>query len=109
MRPKKDQKMDERLENMLKVPLFDKLRDKDPDALNKVIAIGGDIQSHALGISADDEKMLIKNVSIVFHAAATVRFDEKIRVAVEINVKGTQRLLDLCHQMEELKVSHREF
>jgi thioester reductase-like protein len=32
-----------------------------------------------MGISADDEKKLIENVNIVFHSAATVRFDEPLK------------------------------
>ena len=105
MRPKKEQKMHERLAEIFKVPLFDKIREKNPKQFSKVIAIGGDMQSYELGISNDDQQDLIQNVSIIFHCAATVRFNEKIRDAVEINVKGTQKLIDLAKKMKDFKVS----
>ncbi|RYA67897.1 hypothetical protein DD595_25900, partial [Enterobacter cloacae complex sp. 4DZ3-17B2] len=43
-------------------------------------------------------------VSIVFNVAATVRFDEKLKIAVAINIAGTKELLELCRQMNSLKV-----
>ncbi|XP_070504908.1 putative fatty acyl-CoA reductase CG5065, partial [Chironomus tepperi] len=103
MRPKKDQKMHERLAEIFKVPLFDLIRDKNPEYFSKVIMIGGDMKSHELGISDSDQQILIQNVSIIFHCAATVRFNEKIREAIEINVKGTQKLMDLGRKLDDLK------
>lgn len=32
-----------------------------------------------MGISEEDEKKIIDNVNIVFHSAATVRFDEPLK------------------------------
>lgn len=48
--------------------------------------------------------MLFSNVSIVFHSAATVKFDEKLKLSVTINMLGTKRLVQLCHQMLQLDV-----
>lgn len=38
--------------------------------------VPGDIVEPGLGISIDDTETLIDEVSIVFHSAATVKFDE---------------------------------
>lgn len=35
--------------------------------------------------------------------AATVRFDEKLKVSMQINVKACKDILTLCHQMKNLK------
>jgi len=105
MRPKKEQKMHERLAEIFKVQLFDKIREKSPELFDKVIAIGGDMKSYELGISDADQQVLVQNVSIIFHCAATVKFNEKIREAIDINVKGTQKLMDLGRRMEGLEVS----
>ena len=43
-------------------------------------------------------------VSIVFHVAATVRFDEKLKLATAINVQSTSDVIDLCKDMQKLKV-----
>lgn len=42
-------------------------------------------------------------VSVVFHVAATVRFDEKLKLAVAINVRGTLDVINLSKQMPHLK------
>lgn len=46
-----------------------------------------------------------RNVSVVFHAAATVRFDEPLRNAVLLNTRGTRELLALAKDMTNLKVT----
>lgn len=58
-----------------------------------------------LGISPMDVKILTENVSIVFHAAATVKFDEALKSAVEMNLKGTMRLIELSRKMDKLEVT----
>lgn len=47
--------------------------------------------------------MLKENVNIVFHSAATVRFDQSIKEAVNLNTLGSKRLWDLCAQMQNLR------
>lgn len=50
--------------------------------------------------------IVLKNkVNIVFHAAATVRFDEDLKTALEINLLGTQKVVDFCKKLTNLEVS----
>ena len=70
----------------------------------KVVAIAGDISVTNLGLSAADRQLLADRVSIVFHAAATIRFDSPLRHAVIINVRGTKYVLDLAKEMKNLEV-----
>ncbi|KAK2719282.1 hypothetical protein QYM36_004931, partial [Artemia franciscana] len=83
---------------------FDNVRQNHPEFFKKVIAVSGDISRHELGISPQDLQMMSKNVSIVFHSAATVRFDEPLKNAVELNVKGVKRMLAVCKKLENLEV-----
>jgi fatty acyl-CoA reductase len=55
------------------------VREEQPDFIDRIVPITGDILSPQLGISAEDEAKLISEVSIVFHSAATVKFDEALR------------------------------
>lgn len=48
--------------------------------------------------------MLTSKVNVVFHSAATVKFDEELKLAFNINVNGTKRVLSLCNDMTNLKV-----
>ncbi|KAJ4443297.1 hypothetical protein ANN_04965 [Periplaneta americana] len=49
--------------------------------------------------------LLAEEVDVVFHCAATVRFDEKLRFAVGINVRGTESVLQLAREMRRLKTT----
>lgn len=73
IRPKRDQDINARLEKIINEPIFDKIRNEFPKDLNKINPILGDITSEDLGISTTDREILIREVSIVFHSAATTR------------------------------------
>ena len=105
IRPKRGQEINLRLSEILNGPLFDKLRKERPNDLSKIIPIHGDITSEELGISEPDQALLSRTVSVVFHSAATVKFDEKLKLSVTINMLGTKRLVQLCQRMISLDVS----
>lgn len=90
--------------NILHLQLFDKLRQDCPHELLKIVPVAGDITEPELGISEADQELLIRCVSVVFHSAATVKFDEALKLSVTINMLGTKRLVQLCHRMHNLEV-----
>lgn len=71
----------------------------------KLLPILGDMTELRLGLSDHDYNFLIKNVSVVFHVAASVRFDEPIRDATIMNVRGTREVVYLAKKMKKLTVS----
>lgn len=83
--------------------MFDHVRKERPNDLGKILPIEGDITQPSLAISAKDREMLYDTVNLVFHSAATVKFDEKLKLSVTINMLGTQRLVELCKRMTHLK------
>lgn len=58
-----------------------------------------------MGVSSSDIKILSDNVSIVFHSAATVKFDQTLKSAVEMNLKGTMHLIQLIRKLKHLDVN----
>jgi fatty acyl-CoA reductase len=58
-----------------------------------------------LGLTPEDRSLLEKKVSVVFHCAANVRFDQKLKDAVSYNMLGTKRVLQLAEGMDNLDVS----
>lgn len=64
---------------LFKKKLFETVSQFNPEFRSKLEAIEGDLVQPSMGISPEDEKKLIENVQIVFHSAATVRFDEPIK------------------------------
>ncbi|CAM1304655.1 FAR2 (predicted) [Pycnogonum litorale] len=99
IRPKKGLDVHERLDALLKAEIFKTIHS---DALEKVVAIEGDLCKPFLGISEVNIDAILNGVSVVFHSAASVKFDEPLRCAVETNLIGTQRVLELCHEIKHL-------
>lgn len=58
---------------------FDKLWKERPNFHRVLHPIEGDIMEEKLGLKDKDSKLLSEEVEIVFHSAATIRFDEHIR------------------------------
>ena len=69
----------------------------------KVVLIEGDVLKPDLGISPEDERKLTERVDVIFHSAATVKFEEEIKAAVEMNVEGTRKVLELAKKMRHLQ------
>ncbi|XP_018574204.1 fatty acyl-CoA reductase wat-like [Anoplophora glabripennis] len=103
MRKKKGKDIEVRLQEIFDNHLFSRMKKNCPDFRAKVVAIEGDCALPDLGLSDQDKKLLIDEVNIVFHVAATVRFDEKLKTAVATNVRATRDLLLLVKQMPHVK------
>ena len=50
-----------------------------PDFEDKVHAVSGDIAGDKLGLNESDQLFLKENIDIIFHSAATVKFNEPLR------------------------------
>lgn len=82
---------------------FDRIKRIQPQLLEKVKVIKGDITFDDLAISESDLETLKREVSVIVHSAATIRFDEPLKRATRINVVATKRILDLALQLKSLK------
>ena len=78
IRPKRGLDTPQRLAALLQSSVFDMVRDTDPALLDKVDCVAGDITEDRLGLSEADREHLVNTVNIIFHCAATVRFDEDL-------------------------------
>jgi len=100
-RTKRGQCPQDRMTNLLEGPLYTALAENSPDVLKKISAIAGDVTEPNLGISPSDEEMIINNVSVIFHVAATVKFDDVMSNAIKMNVKGTYSIIDLARKIKK--------
>ncbi|XP_060852908.1 fatty acyl-CoA reductase wat-like [Rhopalosiphum padi] len=103
VRSKKGVDSAQRVTEIYNQSLFDRLRKEKPDFMIKIKIIEGDLGQPSLGLSSDDREWLIKNVNFVFHCAATVKFNETLQIATEINIQGTNSILDFATMMKNLK------
>jgi fatty acyl-CoA reductase len=103
LRAKKGQSIDERMKDITEQVVFDVLRQQNPNFTEKIIPIEGDVMELNLGISVQD-MVRIKDVSIVFHSAASVRFDDTLKYAVLVNARGTREVMKLSEKFANIKV-----
>ncbi|CAG4949380.1 unnamed protein product [Parnassius apollo] len=103
LRQKKGLSSDERLKELRSNKCFENLNTKQPEVFDKLKLVPGDILEEDLGISNDDRQELQQNCNIVFHSAACVRFDQKLKDAVNLNTTGTLRVLKLAETMKNLE------
>ncbi|XP_069479710.1 fatty acyl-CoA reductase 1 isoform X7 [Ambystoma mexicanum] len=104
VRPKDEQKPPERVAEMMNCKLFDRLRAEHPECAEKVIPISSELTQPQLDLSLEDQELLINCIDIVFHCAATVRFNESLRDAMQLNVIATRQLVLLAQRMKKLEV-----
>lgn len=103
IRPKKGVETEARLASLLQSNVFDRVRKLDGSLLNKVVAINGDIVEENFGLDAESQEIIKDEVNIIFHSAATVRFDEDLTKSVAMNVKAVSSMISLARQVNNLK------
>lgn len=105
IRTKKDKRPEERIRTIMDDPLFELLKKiRGPDIIKKVIAVAGDVSLPDLGLSKESRELIIEEAEIIFHCAATIRFDESLKKAVLLNVRGTKLMLELAKECKKLKI-----
>lgn len=84
--------------------VFDNIRRNNPAQLTKLEVLEGDITKPGLGLSPQATDRL-KEVSVIFHTAATVKFDEELKLSVMMNVLAPVKVMELADRMPKLEVS----
>jgi alcohol-forming fatty acyl-CoA reductase len=103
LRPKKGKSIKERLKVITDLPLFEPISNHSPKLLQKLVAVEGDVTELELGLSKSDITRM-KNVSIIFHSAASVRFDDSLQYAVFMNTRGTREIMQFAKGLRNIKV-----
>nr|KAF6494852.1 fatty acyl-CoA reductase 2 [Rousettus aegyptiacus] len=103
VRPKSGQTLKQRVFSILNSELFSKVREIYPNVGEKIRAIYADLSKDDFGISKEDMEELLSCTNIIFHCAATVRFEDPLKYAVQLNVVATQKLLLMASQMPKLE------
>lgn len=56
------------------------------------------------GLSDEDRQLIKDNVNIIFHGAASVRFNDTLTDAILINVRGTREICQLALECKNIIV-----
>ena len=54
-----------------------------------------------LGMSEEDRAEVVEKVTILIHIAATVRFQERLKNAINLNILGVKRMVELAHDLKQ--------
>jgi fatty acyl-CoA reductase len=92
-----------RLEKLLKLALFERLRRRHGSAeafeswaKRILVAVPGDIEQDGLGMEAGDFEKLKASLTLVIHCAALVSWDERIDRSINANCLGARRMMQLA-------------
>lgn len=85
------------------IQVFDVIRQHCPKQLDKLSMLAGDVTKRRFGLDNHAISQL-NQVSVVFHSAATLKFDEPLPVALQQNVHSVVTLMDICDQLPNMQV-----
>lgn len=102
MREKRGKSGAQRVSEFSSLPLFDRIVRNRPELLDKLVPVYGDISRVDLGLDETSLALVLAETNIVFHMAATLIFDAPLKVAVEMNVRGVQYVIELAKRMANL-------
>ena len=72
--------------------------------MEKTVILSGDVLLPELGLSEANKERLINEVSVVFYGAALLKMDASLKTAIDVNMLGLNRTLDLAQRMVKLEV-----
>uniref|UniRef100_A0A1B0CI27 Fatty acyl-CoA reductase n=2 Tax=Lutzomyia longipalpis TaxID=7200 RepID=A0A1B0CI27_LUTLO len=98
VRPKKGLNKNERIAKFTSGMIFNRIREKNTELLKKIVPISGDCMELNLGMCEEDRK-LMENVSVIFHGAASIRFDDPLKDAILLNTRGTREVVNFAEIM----------
>lgn len=73
--------------------MFQRLRSEKPEMMKKVVALDGDVGIDNLGLTEQQQNLLMSEIDIVYHFAATLRLESKLKGAIEMNTVSLIKLV----------------
>ncbi|KAK1118141.1 hypothetical protein K0M31_008560 [Melipona bicolor] len=104
VREKRNVAIEDRMKKLFENEVFDRLRESNPNYMEKLVLIYGDLEKEDLGLSPENRRCLIENVNIIIHNASVVRFDVKPSQLLRTNVIATEKLLQLATECPHLEI-----
>ncbi|XP_065909692.1 fatty acyl-CoA reductase 1-like [Dysidea avara] len=103
VRQKRGKTSKERLEDLLSSRVFDVLKEQSSNWMEKIKMVEGALEQPDLGLSEEDLRHVSDEVSVVFHTAATIKFDAPLRESLDHNVVGLKHILDVARKIKKLE------
>lgn len=106
IRARRGKSAGERLRELFDSPVF-QARASGPAGPASLLAarvelLEGDLTEPLLGLDGEAVRRLAAEVSVVFHSAAIVSFDKRLRASIRTNLAGTGNVLELASRLPRL-------
>ncbi|XP_034477087.1 putative fatty acyl-CoA reductase CG8303 [Drosophila innubila] len=99
VRGKRNFDANERINRLLQKPIFQKYNEK---TLAKVVPVVGELTEPNFGFGPELLEEILDRVNVIYHSAATIRFNSPLRTAIFTNLTGTMRTIELAKQLKQL-------
>jgi thioester reductase-like protein len=80
-----------------------RLYETPPESIARLRAVCADLTTPGLGLSGSARRSLTADVERVIHCAASISFTLPVEEARAINVAGTERVIELAHELPRLE------
>lgn len=101
IRSKEGQTCQDRLDELLKSKIFS-FHQYSANQFSKFVAINGDTSEPDMGLNESDKMTLINEVDLVFHCAASVKFDAPFPYNFKQNTLGSKYMVDLVKKFKRV-------
>lgn len=75
--------------------MFQRVRKQKSQMLKKVVTLNGDVSVENLGLTEEQSEILMNEIDIVFHFAATLKLEAKLKDAIEMNTVNSSIIIQL--------------
>ncbi|KAG5676201.1 hypothetical protein PVAND_006050 [Polypedilum vanderplanki] len=104
MRVKRGKNEMARVKEFEALPLFKRIMDEKPEVMKKILVVSGEICEKNLGMSDAHFQYVIDNTNIIFHVAASVRFQAPLKSNIMTNLVATKEVLEIAKTVKNLTV-----
>ncbi|XP_050455047.1 fatty acyl-CoA reductase wat-like [Cataglyphis hispanica] len=91
-----------RVQQLVELPFYERLKKEQPDFLQKLRVIESDLNMTNLGLSPQDRARLL-DTNVIFHGTAIIRSNQNLRTMANVHVQSTKQMLLLAKEMPDLK------
>uniref|UniRef100_A0A182JA19 Fatty acyl-CoA reductase n=1 Tax=Anopheles atroparvus TaxID=41427 RepID=A0A182JA19_ANOAO len=83
--------------------VFERLAKQNPNYQDQIRVIEGDLEKPNFDLCPESMEYLREHTHVILHIAATVKFDEEMIKAININLGGTRTALEIGRQAKNLQ------
>lgn len=71
---------------------------------DKIHPISGDMMKEGIGMSVEDRELITSQTQVVINCAASIDFNARLDIAININIRGALRIQQLAKECGNIEV-----